>query len=104
MRIAAGAIQLAIDKANSDETLTELRNGDHELSYTWRDTACETKKGILATVDMWTNKNRDHRPIDAFIGSILLMLSIQCHVCYGALFEQWRAILTHDTLSIGIHT
>ena len=80
MRIAAGAIQLAIDKANSDETLTELRNGDHELSYTWRDTACETKKGILAAVDMWTNKNRDHRPIDAFIGSTLFMLSI--HVPY----------------------
>lgn len=69
MRTAAGAIQLGIDHANRDKTLTELRKGGHKLRFTWRDTACDTKKGLLAVVDLWANKNGDHRPIDAFIGS-----------------------------------
>jgi len=94
MRTAAGAIQLAIDSANTDKTLTELRRGGHRLSFTWRDTACDTKQGLLAAVDLWANRNDDDRPIDAFIGA----WQTGCYCVVSSSLQDYTAIERYSTI------
>lgn len=62
-RSAAGAMDVALDKINSDETLTAVRAGNHNFTAVWRNSQCLDNVGLPLVVDLWAKEQ-----VDGFIG------------------------------------
>lgn len=67
---AITAINVALDWANTDPSLTYLRAGGYTFDIKIHDTNCDTGKGLFEVVNMVTGLANDGHLLDAFIGEI----------------------------------
>ena len=76
----AGAVTVAIDKINTDPSLTSLRSGGHEVSFIWQDTMCDQGYGLGVSVDMFIMTSQSNTPLDGIIGESIITSSLYLYI------------------------
>ena len=71
----AGAVAVAMERVNTDQMLSAVREGGHNFSFTWRDSQCLDNVGLPVVVELWAKEH-----VDAFIGKSfsILLTRLRC--------------------------